>query len=328
MTEESFQSYKPAHTVDEVKTLTESVLGKKVTEMDRKDLGQINAVYFAALDDRTDCVVRISPKERNWNNFEEEAWAFEKCKAIGVPTPEVLAVDVAPSNFPEPFMITRRLSGVNGEEAHLSEEQKHKVLRQLGHYLFLIHSVQIDGFGRLQKQESAFVGEHISLWKSIQQEFDSGWWLAVVQENKLLPKGKVEEIKKRFDREEALFAVPTSASLIYGDASLKNLLVEGTKITGILDMENVSASDPVQDFAFFHFWISDAEGYFRSLQEGYDNQDLFDGNFRRKLLLYELLKALSTLAFRFQKSDPEEVKLVHRRIPEIEEELDSIQSGQ
>lgn len=322
MAEETFQSYKPVHTIDEVKSLTESVLRQKVTKMDRKDLGQINAVYFATLDDKTDCVVRISPKERGYNSFDEEAWAFDKCGVVGVPTPEILALDTSPSNFPEPYMITRKLPGVNGEEAHLSEEQKQKVLRQLGHYLSLIHGIHVEGFGTLHKRGETFVGDHPTLWHYIESEFETGWWLPVVRDNNLLPDKKVAEARERFLEDKALFSQPITASLIYGDAALKNLLVEGTTVTGILDMENVTASDPILDFAFFHFWLGDEGDYLSYLQEGYDNKELFDANFRRKLLLYELLKGLSTLAFRFQKNDPEEVKLVHRRIPEIEKELD------
>lgn len=324
MPDETFQSYKSSSTTQEVTTLTENALGKKVTDISRKDLGQINAVYFATLADQTECVVRISPKERNWNNFAEEAWAFDKARAVGVPTPEVLICNTQPADFPESYMITKKLPGTNGEEAHLTEEQKHTVLRQLGHYLSLIHSIKIDGFGRLQKQEETFVGTYTTLWESVMSEFESGWWLPIIRKNKLLPEEKILEIKERFMEARQLFIDQKVSSLIYTDVGLKNTLVEGNKVTGVLDMENVTASDPVQDFALFHFWIGDANGYMQSLQEGYDSKDLFDKNFRKKLLLFELLKSLSTLAFRFQKNNPDEIQLVYRRIPEIEKELENM----
>src|SRR3989344_7386667 len=130
MSEEEFKSYKQAHTNQEVIELTETVLGRKVKSLDRKNLGEINAVYFADMEGGPECVIRISPKERDYNTFLQEAWAFGGCRTVSVPTPEVLAVDVSLAQFPEAYMITKRIRGISGEKAEFTDEQKIDVLKQ------------------------------------------------------------------------------------------------------------------------------------------------------------------------------------------------------
>lgn len=323
MTAEEFKSYKPAHTKEEVVQLTESVLGHKVQNLDRKDLGEVNAVYFADLEDGEQCVVRIAPKERDWNTFTSEAWAFKKSREMGVPTPEVMAIDVSMSRFPEAFMITRRIKGVSGDTAHSTEEGV-ALLKQLGHYLSLIHQVKLKGFGRHPEvQREELVGKYNSLWESLSSDLYVPWWGETIVKEGLLSQEKVNKYLQMLEDNKDLFDLP-QASLVHGDPSLKNSIVDGDKITGIVDMENCMASDPIQDFAWHHFWTEGAEPYFTALKDGYDNKALFDDNFMKKLYLYQLYLGQSVLGYYYTRNNQDGIVFVQRRLPVIEKELESL----
>lgn len=316
---EEFKSYKPVHTKEEVIQLTEFVLGRKVQSLDRQDLGEINAVYFIDMDNGQQCVVRISPKERNYNKFFAEAWAFKKCHEVGVPTPEVLAVDVSLSRFPEAFMITRRIKGISGSKAYSTEDEKLALLKQLGHYLSLIHKIKVKGFARHPEvQGDELVGKYSTLWESLKADLDSREEILI--EQYLLPKEKIEKYKKMFEDNKELFDLK-SASLVHGDMSLKNSIVDGSKIVGVVDMEDCMAYDPVQDFAWQHFFMEGNESYFSALKEGYDNKELFDGNFMKKLYLYQLYMAQSLLSYYYTRGNQEGMEFVKRRLSIIESEL-------
>lgn len=134
-------------------------LGAEVERLERVDLGVINAVYAARLSNGLGCFVKIAPASRGEHRLRHEVWAFERCRRIGIPTPEVLEFVAEPGAFPEPFHITRRVPGENGAHLRLTDAQRYAVFRQIGGYLARIHSIRMDGFGLLQGRGDGFAGE-------------------------------------------------------------------------------------------------------------------------------------------------------------------------
>jgi aminoglycoside phosphotransferase (APT) family kinase protein len=316
-----YKSYKPQHSIKNIKNLVSKILKNKVVSVKRLNYGEINAVYFVNLKNKERVVIRISPKEKTWNNFEPEAWAFQKCRKIGVPTPEVIALDIHPKDFPEPYMITRRISGKPGDEIKLSPKEKANIIKELGRYLFLIHSIKISGFGYLKDKGKAFVGSHDTLWDDINYELNSGWWTETVIKNNLLSKKDLEEIRILFKRHRNIFHLK-KASLLHGDLSINNTLINKKKITGILDMENLKAGDPVSDFAWFRFWQKMNTYFnFNALKNGYNNKNLFDKNFSKKLDLYQLLIGCGLLSYFYTPDNKRGLNYTKQRITLIRNNL-------
>ncbi len=127
-----FRSYPPAHTTEEVAALLRREFGRPVVRLDRVDHGVINAVYTARLSGGLDCFVKVAPRSRGTHALREEVWTYAHCRAVGVPTPEVLAFAPEPADFPEAYLITRRVPGENGHAARLDDEQRRRVLQPLG----------------------------------------------------------------------------------------------------------------------------------------------------------------------------------------------------
>lgn len=291
---DEFKSYKSVHTEDELRNLIAKHLGSPTKILERQNVGEVNAVYFATLENGTSCVIRIAPHEKGYNAFEEESWLFSKCKSAGAPVPEVLAVNANPIDFPEGYMITQRIDGVSADSVNLSQEQKVEVLHQVGHYLSLIHSVKVEGFGNYKKVDGGFKGQHDSLYELLQSETREAWWVKDVKKYQLLTPKEIEEVQKALENEKDLFQLE-KASITHGDISFGNTIIQGTKVVGIVDMENSVASDPIFDFRVFKYWDTDENR--KSLMDGYSNKAIFDENFERKLLFYELLYAMKALVY-------------------------------
>jgi aminoglycoside phosphotransferase (APT) family kinase protein len=76
----------------------------------------------------------------------------------------------------------------------------------------------------------------------------------------------------------------------------RNLIMRGNKIVGIVDMENLLATDPIRDFHWFGYWIEDSQRL-KALQNGYDNKEIFDNNFTLKMKLFQIVYSIPALAY-------------------------------
>lgn len=316
---DEFKSYKSVHSEEELKVLIAKHLGSLPKILERQNVGEVNAVYFATLENETSCVIRIAPNEKGYNAFEEESWIFSQCKNVGVPVPDVLAVDANPSDFPEAYMITRRIEGISADLANLSQEQKVEVLYQVGHYLSLIHSVKVEGFGNYEKIDGGFKGQHNTLYELLQSETREAWWVKDVEKYQLLTREEIEGVQEAIEKEKDLFQLE-KASITHGDISFGNTIIQGTKVVGIVDMENSVASDPLFDFRVFKYW--DTEENRKALMDGYDNKQIFDEHFERKLLYYELLYAMKALVYNNSRGFSDRTKQGYEKFLKLKEQLD------
>ena len=77
---------------EDARTVAEAALGRRAVAAERDRVGASNDVYFVALEDGDQCVVRIGRAE--WRHLvPQEVWAVGRVRALGVPAPEVLAAD-------------------------------------------------------------------------------------------------------------------------------------------------------------------------------------------------------------------------------------------
>lgn len=290
----------PRHSREELRALLHRELGSPVRERARVQLGVMNLVYAARLANGLECFVKLAPAGRGEHRLREEVWAFKRCRAAGVPTPEVLAFDPAPPVFPEAYHITRRIPGENGLQAKPGRDERLDALRQLGHYLSLIHSIQLSGFGYLQPTAvGGYAGRYSTLWENVRWLLDSApWWEPLLRDG-LMTDVQLAALRNCFEEHRALFDSARSC-LVYADGGLKNLIVNGGRVVGLVDMENVVAGEAVNDFdALEH----DGEEEFAAVREGYGRPELFDEAFFRKLTLYRLLFAFPRLAFYHRRGD-------------------------
>lgn len=319
MAKKNCQPYESIHTKSDIYALTESVLKTKAVAIEKIDCGEVNDVYSVQVKRNDEYVLKISPQERKKNNLLQEAWAFNKCRSVGVPTPEVISVDTSLNTFPEAYLLTKKIPGTSGDEMKFTDEEVIDLMHQIGHYLHLIHSIQIDGFGEIKQTENQFRGMHSTLWQSIISDFESSWWVEVLTTHKLISKKDLEKYQRVLEKHKNLFDLKI-ALLTHGDIGTRNLIMKGNKIVGIVDMENVLATDPVRDFHWFGYWIEDSKRL-KALQEGYDNKELFDNNFPLKMRLYQIIHSFPALAYYQSRNNYPALKYLQGKVREADQFL-------
>src|SRR5687767_13579817 len=99
-----------------------------------------NIVFLVHHDDG-DFVVRIGQNPGKLSAYIKEQWAVAKAQKAGVPTAEIL--EVGNEVIPSPYMISRRARG----NAAIHHPERMMILRKLGRYTAMIHSIHTRGFG-------------------------------------------------------------------------------------------------------------------------------------------------------------------------------------
>jgi aminoglycoside phosphotransferase (APT) family kinase protein len=308
------------HTSQDVATLVGRRLGAHVTSIAPFEHGISNAVYFVALKDQPECVVRVS-RQQDRDYVALELWAFDHCRAAGVPVPTVLAADCAPSDFPEPFIITRRVPGLLGDSAELTLDQQRAAYEDLGRHMARLHGIQLPGYGELRREGATFAGPCTSWWERLLAELDV--YAPTLTQN-VRGAAVLEDARRRLEVHRALFDLPT-ASLVHGDLQGKNFLVHGTSVAAVLDFECAEAGDPVMDFRVFRYWDTKREALTQAMLRGYGEAGTDpDDTFHTKLSLYELLYALLILTGFYRESNARRIEDTFSRITRIHRELDSV----
>jgi aminoglycoside phosphotransferase (APT) family kinase protein len=248
----------PADEPEAVAALAARALGRRALGAERCARSNYNAVYFVRLADGDEVAVRVTRAE--WREgVALEAWALRCAREAGVAVPEVLAVGLDPPDFPRPYLISRRVAGLPGDSAELTQGELLTYHRDLGRQAARLHAVRLAGFGELARRQrdaagpdapGLFAGPHASLWERLTIELDD-------LEGKLPDDGRartwLERVRRRFEAHRPRFAIERAA-LIHGDLQGKNLLVRGGRVAAVLDFECAEAGDPVQDFCPMDYW--------------------------------------------------------------------------
>lgn len=314
--------YKPIHKHSDVSALIKDILKTKTVKAKRINYGEVNAVYTIQTDNGDEYVLKISPFTRGENNLLQEAWAFEKCRSIGVPVPEVIVADDSLSKFPEVYLLTKKISGTPGGEIKFTDVDFLELMHQIGHYLFLIHSISVDGFGEIEKNDNQFRGRYSTLLESLNSVFTNSKWMDVVNTNNLLTEDDLRRYQKILDDNKKLFELKV-ASLTHGDMGPRNLIMRGNKIVGIVDMENLLTTDPIRDFHWFGYWIEDSQRL-KALQNGYDNKEIFDNNFTLKMKLFQIVYSIPALAYYQNRNELSSLRYLQQKIHEADDCLRSL----
>jgi len=205
--------------VDVVRAAT----GSTPRRLERIIAGRACEVYDAG-----EVIVRISHESQP--RFAGERWALDAARAAGVPTPQVLLVDGG-------FCVEEKLPGERLDVV-LRDRWPGRAIEQLGDLLGRIHSVPMDGFGYVQSDGRGtatefplldVLGEHAAL-NAIANSCDIDVDRAVATL-----------------RTHAPAATWPAPCLVHGDFTMDNVLVDGDRVSGLIDMEKAAGSHWADD---------------------------------------------------------------------------------
>ncbi|GAB3413132.1 phosphotransferase family protein [Flindersiella endophytica] len=177
-----------------------------------------------------------------------EAWACDRVRELGVPVPEVVALESEPGTLPLPFLLTRRLAG-----SELGAGPPHPVLTTVGEHLRAVHSITLDGYG-FRKQPP------YDAWTGFTGEAQG--CLGELATANVITGELAARIDGALTAHAGLIAYDKAGVLLHGDLKPPHIfgvwgrLQEGTvardgQLTGIIDWGDTLAGDPLYDIARF-----------------------------------------------------------------------------
>lgn len=253
--------------------------GLELISKQRIIAGEVNEVYDILLDNKSHVILRISPNGSP--DFQQEQWAMQKCKSVGVPVPEILLIKYLVIHKKEyGFCLMEKREGdlldrrgdVNLSNFSINEQKSY--VKQAGEILSRIHSISTVGFGKIianGKPHFSSAEQSFSNWSN-----KKGLYEALAKEVGLSSTIVKTAFRVGINLKKSLLAI--RPYLNHGDYFPKHLIIRKGKIVGILDWGEVRSGSPVYDFANWDFWIG-MHFPIEWLKDGYSNRTLFNDEF-------------------------------------------------
>ena len=276
----------------DVLRITEASLGREAADSEPLTAGQCNALYAVTLSDGSRCVLKIAPdpalrlrRGERWLMQTETAAMWLAQTLPGVPLPRILAEDRTCALCPAPFFIMEYAPGHSAalDRPHWSAEEHDRWYRRFGEMIRAIAEARAPSFGivasgRTFSTLSAFAGDMLEMVLADCRDFgvDTG--------------ADADEILARFGRETA-FGCVTEPRLVHYDFWENNVMLEGERISSLLDWERAVWGDPLMEDRFRSYALCPA------LLEGYGGPGFtLDEAARRRCLWYDLTMAACLMA--------------------------------
>ncbi len=274
--------------------------GFEIKNSEKITKGYQSQVYKANLENEI-VFIRINKDRRV---FDAEVLGYEAFKKQGIPVPEIIAYKANPSSITQPTMIMSSAEGNAMSESNLSLEQKDIIYEKIGELLKKINEIKLEGFGKLIVKDGKLCGEFNdwnSYWESRRNHNDKG--ISFMLENGFITEQEAQKVKKIF--EDVSSSKIEGSSLLHRDMHHGHFFVNGSDITGIIDLGALMAGDPCLDIAVSLVFQNEREQVF--FKKGYGK--LSDDPIVNKYLLIILV---DKILFRFKERQNPDQKLLDR----------------
>lgn len=208
--------------------------GSKVRSVRALQGGLTNQVFRVRHDDG-EVVVRLGETGGKTEAFLKEHWAVERAAEAGIPVARIL--QVGSDVIEMPYMI---LEVAVGQPATRHAEPE-TILRRLGEVAARLHAIETHGFGTTFDWSRNTLS-HCESWRDfLYEEFDWPARISVLDAAGCLGRGGAFRLTTAA---EALVEQTPKPALNHGDLRLKNVFVDGDKITALLDWEDCESNAP------------------------------------------------------------------------------------
>jgi aminoglycoside phosphotransferase (APT) family kinase protein len=164
---------------------------------------------------------------------------------LPAPVPAALFVGAPTDEYPWPFFGSRLLSGTELSEDALDADGRLEVALQLADFLRTLHAVELDQPLPLDVNGRADMSLRVPLARRTLEEV-AGLWRA--------PAGSATI----FDEAERLPPAELTA-VVHGDLHFRQVLVEGRRVTGVVDWVDVCRSDPAIDLSLLWSFLEPSQ---------------------------------------------------------------------
>jgi hygromycin-B 7''-O-kinase len=287
----------------EVLRLVDRRMAAQVVSVTRRTGGELNSVYEIGLADLPESViVKVYAEQWRWKLAKEVSVYKELIRQRVSHVPAILHAEADGIDGGPAFLIMTTLPGEPFSEvgADLDAESRAGVHRQMGATLAAIHQVAKDAYGYLttrilepepEPDNTAYMTRQFARKLREHRELDGD-------------PGLHDAIESHVADRAGLFASCPGPALCHNDYHAGNILVaedeNGTwSMTGLVDMENALAADPLLDIAkTFYYSVhysgsDDAASGDEALWSGFlDGYGELPAGWRDRVDLYRLYHAL------------------------------------
>ncbi|ETB63737.1 MAG: hypothetical protein O210_OD1C00001G0200 [Parcubacteria bacterium RAAC4_OD1_1] len=218
--------------------------GFDINNSEKIQKGYQSQVYKANLDNEV-VFIRIN---KDPNVFEVEQLAYKIFEEKGVPVPKIISYKEKPTSIGQPTIIMTSVVGKTISEANPSQEQNDVIYENLGEILRKINETKLEGFGELTVENNTLVGKFPS-WNEYCKSQNERHIKALnfCVENNFIKNEDADKIKSIYKEIEQLnFG---KASLLHKDIHQGHFFVQGSDVTGVIDLGSLMAGDPRYDIA-------------------------------------------------------------------------------
>jgi aminoglycoside phosphotransferase (APT) family kinase protein len=173
----------------------------------------------------------------------------------------------------------------------LQPAQQTSLGTQIGDALARIHTHRERSFGSVDGP----VADWLSLWRERVASF-----LARMATHGPLIGDLVGRWRRVVEANEALFAAVSEAALLHGDFQLGNMLQQGGRLTGVIDMEWARYGDPAFDFATDYHWRKYSPGSAERIYAAYATHHSLDNAARKRIACYRLIPMIEDAVYAHQ----------------------------
>ncbi|WP_328991462.1 aminoglycoside phosphotransferase family protein [Kribbella sp. NBC_01245] len=222
------------------KLVAEALPDHQVLEVLPRTGGELSTVFEVRLDaEPTAVIVKVYADEWAWKQV-KEVYVYSLLKSSLSSVPEVLYVGAG-------YTVLTKLEGVPLSQVEVAPEDWYDVYHQLGQLVRRFHGVAQPAYG--------YVVEEVLDPKPDNTSYMAGQFAKKLQEFADL--GGAADLHDRIESYVAhhshLLAKATDPVLCHNDVHEGNVLVvpgaSGWRITGLIDVENAIAADPLMDLA-------------------------------------------------------------------------------
>lgn len=226
--------------------------GRRVTRISAFAQGEISAVFDVELaDGAPGLVIKIYPDTLHWKMQKEILVAQLMSEhRLAAPVPRILHADDSKSLIAFNFVVMDRLEGASlaDHERGLSEQECFAIYAEMGRLLRDIHAITLESFGYIGTQGVVMPFASNRTYMSFQFDKKLGEFT-----DHGGPEDVAAGLRAYVTRSEPLLDECATPSLCHYDFHPGNILAkrqDGTlRLTGLVDLENAIAGDPLMDVA-------------------------------------------------------------------------------
>ncbi|MFW9924681.1 MAG: phosphotransferase family protein [Candidatus Thorarchaeota archaeon] len=261
--------------------------------------GMSNKVFFLDIlfelngrEIRKSLVLRIYPEKHDPLKPQREFSKLGRLQDAPIPVPKPYILEINPSFLGYPFSIIERIPGITLEKAikNYTPEDFQKVISGFAQYLVNLHNFRFSNYGI--ETPKGIIKEEIPYEKYILNDINRSL-------NFLRKAGYYVDPLLRWFMSFRKHLKLNTFSLLHGDPQPRNIMVLGSKVTGLIDWEYSRLGDPALDAGWTLFFFSlypELESYRHQFYNSYYSRVKLP-DIGNRIFFYEVYTATRMMAF-------------------------------